>query len=96
MAKLSAIRSLGCSDYNPRHGIYTSLIKLFEKITRQKVNFYWSTPVTIVMANTYTTYTMQSNHDKETAHRRLKRLRILLFIWLISLLATVIWFSLTS
>ncbi|MFD1002540.1 hypothetical protein ACFQ21_24660 [Ohtaekwangia kribbensis] len=42
------------------------------------------------------TYTMQSNHDKETAHRRLKRLRTLLIIWLISLVATVIWFSLTS
>lgn len=39
---------------------------------------------------------MRSNHDvKESANRSLRRLRILLLIWLISLMATVLWFSLS-
>ena len=39
---------------------------------------------------------MRSNHDvKESANRSLRRLRILLLIWLISLMATVLWYSLS-
>ena len=34
------------------------------------------------------------NNEKDSARRVLKRLRILLLIWLLSFIATIIWFSL--
>jgi hypothetical protein len=33
------------------------------------------------------------NNDKESAKRMLKKLRILLIIWLIAFIVTIIWFS---
>jgi hypothetical protein len=35
------------------------------------------------------------NHEKESAKRTLKRLRVLLIIWLLSFIATIIWFSIS-
>jgi hypothetical protein len=34
--------------------------------------------------------------EKDPARRTLKRLRILLLLWLLSFLATIIWFSLSA
>lgn len=36
-----------------------------------------------------------NEEDKRSKNRLLKRLKIALLIWLISLVATIIWFSLT-
>lgn len=49
------------------------------------------------MQNIYTTLAkgMDNEETKRATHRLLKRLRIALFIWLISLIATIIWFSYT-
>ena len=35
----------------------------------------------------------QKQNDKASAHRKLRRLRNLLIIWLVSFLATMLWFS---
>ncbi len=41
----------------------------------------------------YRTYTNSPKHDKESAHRKLKRLRILLILWVVSFVLTLIWFA---
>jgi len=47
------------------------------------------------MQDLYTTWPKGMNEDEErrSTHRLLRRLRIALFIWLISFIAVVIWFS---
>ena len=49
------------------------------------------------MRDLYSTWPKGTNEDNvRSGHRLLKRLRVALFIWLISLIATVIWFSYTG
>jgi hypothetical protein len=48
------------------------------------------------MQNFYSALPEGTNeNDKKSSNRLLKRLRIALLIWLISFIATVIWFSYT-
>jgi len=35
----------------------------------------------------------QKHHDKESANRKLRRLRFLLIMWLVSFLVSMLWFS---
>lgn len=60
------------------------------------VNLVPGDHVTEVM-NLLTTYQRTSmNETKNSDHRRLKRLRLLLIIWIVSLVATVIWYTLSA
>jgi hypothetical protein len=47
------------------------------------------------MENLYTAWPKRMNEEeiKRSKHRLLKRLRIALLVWLVSFIATVIWFS---
>lgn len=50
----------------------------------------------LVMQDLYSTWPHRNNEeDKRSNHRLLRRLRIALLVWLISFIATVIWFSYT-
>jgi hypothetical protein len=45
------------------------------------------------MEDSYNEDPSMPNEEQESAKRMLRRLRILLIIWLLSFIATIIWFS---
>jgi len=52
--------------------------------------------VTEVMNLLSTYHETSMNETKNSDHRRLKRLRLLLILWIVSLVATVIWYTLSA
>ena len=51
----------------------------------------------IEVMNLLTTYhRISMNETKNSDHRRLRRLRYLLILWIVSLVATIIWYTLSS
>ena len=60
------------------------------------VNLIIGGHVTKVMSLPGTYQQLSMDEQKNSDHRRLKRLRVLLILWIISLVATVIWYTLSS
>jgi hypothetical protein len=66
----------------------------FLKITRHQTNSYASNTVIKVMEDLYHSFLNSGKqNEKESANRLLKRLRLILIAWLVSFVASVLWFS---
>lgn len=50
----------------------------------------------IEVMNLTTHHRTSMNEIKNSDQRRLKRLRLLLILWIVSLLATIVWYSLSA
>ena len=72
------------------------LLQLFPHFKGPFVNSFNTIIVIVVMEDLYHPHSLvdQANqHDKVTANRTLKKLRIILILWIVSFVASIVWFS---